>query len=71
MKTIWEVKAERIRRRREAIVRVVVVCVYGVLIGATVWAVCALSASLRENARLEAEAEHAHCVRVWLEGWRS
>ena len=71
MNGYWERKAERIERRRELLAKAFAVCIYAVLIAATVWAICALVSSLRENERLEDEAANAHYVRVFLEGGRS
>ena len=71
MNGYWERKAERIERRRELLARSVCIAVYALLVAATVWAICALVSSLRENARLEGEVANAHYVRVFLEGGRS
>ena len=68
--SFWEIEADRIERRRENVARAFVVCIYAVLVAATVWAICALVSSLREDARLRREAENAHYVRMFLEGGR-
>lgn len=68
--SFWEIEADRIERRRENVARAFVVCIYAVLVAATVWAICALVSSLREDARLRSEAENAHYVRTFLEGGR-
>ena len=65
--SFWEIEADRIERRRENVARAFVVCIYAVLVAATVWAICALVSSLREDARLRSEAENAHYVRTFLE----
>lgn len=66
----WELKADRIERRRENVARAFVVCIYAVLVAATVWAVCALVSSMREDALLRIEAENERYIRTFLEGGR-
>lgn len=66
----WELKAGRIERRRNRIALAFAVAIYALLGAATIWAVCALVSSLREDARLRSEAENAHYVRTFIEGGR-
>lgn len=68
--SFWEIEADRIERGRENVARAFVVCIYAVLVAATVWAICALVSSFREDARIRSEAENAHYVRTFLEGGR-